>query len=114
MGTYRIGQQQDACANWVRGSIPKDFLQPVRSTIPTLILSGEWDPVTPVSMAKEIARYLPNNQLIIIPQMSHLFGGLSNEECFDNMIVDYIKDSGKSRVNSSCIKTMMPPPYKTK
>ncbi len=114
MGNYRIQQQQNACANWSRGIIPNDFLQPVYSSIPTLILSGEWDPVTPVSMAKEIARYLPNSQLIIIPQMSHTFDGLSNEACFDNMVMEYIKDSGKSKVNSSCINTMTPPPYKIK
>lgn len=114
MGAYRIQQLQAACANWSSGIIPKDFLQPVRSAIPTLILSGEWDPVTPVSMAKGIVRYLPNSQWIILPQMSHLFDGLSNEECFDNIIVAYINDSGKSRVNSSCITTMTPPPYKIK
>jgi pimeloyl-ACP methyl ester carboxylesterase len=87
MGMYRIKQQQTACANWSRGNIPDDFLQPVRSDIPVLILAGEYDPVTPVSTAKEIARYLPNSQLIVIPQMSHLFDGLSNEECFDQMVL---------------------------
>ncbi len=59
MGDYRVAQQKQACANWVRGAIPDDFLNPVRSDVPVLIVAGEWDPVTPVSMAKEIARHLP-------------------------------------------------------
>jgi hypothetical protein len=67
MGTYRIDQQTRACAQWARGKIPKDFFEPVVSKIPTLILSGGFDPVTPTSMAKEIASHLPNSTLVIIP-----------------------------------------------
>ncbi|MCA1625292.1 MAG: alpha/beta hydrolase [Acidobacteria bacterium] len=111
MGMYRIEQQQTACANWVRGNIPNDYLQPVRSDIPVLILSGEYDPVTPVSMAKEIAGYLPNSQLVVIPQMSHIFDGLSNEDCFDRIALDFIEYSGKSKLDTTCVKSMQPPPY---
>lgn len=113
MGMYRIDQQKIACDNWVRGDIPNDFLQPVRSDIPVLILAGEYDPVTPVSMAEEIARHLPNSQLIVIPQASHIFDGLSNEECFDQMVLDFIEHSGKSKINTDCVKLMQPPPYET-
>jgi pimeloyl-ACP methyl ester carboxylesterase len=111
MSMYRIEQQQTACANWTRGNISNDFLQPVRSDIPVLILAGEYDPVTPVSMAKEIARFLPNSQLVVIPQMSHMFDGLSNEECFDRIAIDFIEQSGKSKLNTDCVKSMQPPPY---
>ena len=104
MGKYRIEQQQTACSNWIRGNIPGDFLQPVRSDIRVLILSGEWDPVTPVSMAKEISRFLPNSQLVILPQMSHGFDGLSNKECFDEMAIEFIKTSGKQ----NSIQTALP------
>ena len=114
MGNYRIKQQQNACANWGRGNIPDDFLQPVRSEVPVLILSGEWDPVTPVSMAKEISRFLPNSQLVILPQMSHGFDGLSNKECFDRMAIEFMKTSGKTKLNTDCITKMQPPPYKIK
>lgn len=114
MGMYRIKQQQNACANWIRGKIPNDFLQYVSSNIPVLIIVGGYDPVTPVSMAKEIARYLPNSQLVVIPQMSHLFEGLTNEECFDRMVVDFIEQSGKSKINTDCVESMQPPSFETK
>ncbi|MEO6347995.1 MAG: alpha/beta fold hydrolase [Aquaticitalea sp.] len=114
MGKYRIQQQQQACDNWVAGSIPSDFLTAVHSDLPVLIIAGGWDPVTPVSMAKEIAVNLTNSQLVIIPQMSHTFDGLSNGECFDDMVLEFIGSSGKLKVNGACIKTMQPPPYKIK
>ena len=88
------------------------FLQPVRSDIRVLILSGEWDPVTPVSMAKEISRFLPNSQLVIIPQMSHGFDGLSNEECFDRMAIEFITTFGKTKLNTDCVAKMKPSAYK--
>ena len=114
MGSYRIAQQQRACSIWARGSIPKDFLEFVHSDIPVLIFSGEYDPVTAVSMAKEIAQHLSNSQHIIIPEMSHMFDGLSNEECFDNMAVEFINSNGKAKVKTDCITTMKPPAYKVK
>lgn len=113
MGTYRINQQQQACANWAKGIIPTDFLQPVSSSIPTLIMTGSFDPVTPPSMAKEIAKTLTNSQLIEIPYMSHMFDGLSNEQCFDNLAIEFLNNPVKKLVDTDCIKKMLPPVYKT-
>jgi pimeloyl-ACP methyl ester carboxylesterase len=114
MGTYRIDQQKRACKYWVRGDIPEDFLNPVYSNIPTLILSGGLDPVTPTSMAKEIASHLPNSTLVIIPQMSHTFDGLSQPECFDHICVNFINKPSHPEWNLDCIKEMKPEPFKIK
>ena len=113
MGTYRIDQQQQACVNWVQGIIPLGFLQPVSSAIPTLIITGSLDPVTPPAMAKEIAKTLTNSQLIEIPYMSHMFDGLSNEQCFDNLAIEFLNNPVKKLVDTECIKKMLPPGYKT-
>ncbi len=112
MGNYRVEQQMQACANWNKGTIPPGFLQPVKSNAPTLIISGSFDPVTPTSWAKEIAKTLPNSTLVIIPYMSHLFDGLSNEECFDNMVVDFITNGNKQKLKTGCVNEMKPPGYK--
>jgi pimeloyl-ACP methyl ester carboxylesterase len=113
VGTYRIDQQKSACKNWARGNIPKDFLNIIHSNVPTLIFSGGFDPVTPTSLAKEIADNLPNSKLVIIPQMSHMFDGLNNPECFDKIAVDFLNDP-HSHPDLNCIKTMTPSPYKLK
>lgn len=112
MGNYRIAQQQQACDNWTKGIIAADFLKPVVSSVPTLILSGAFDPVTPTAWAKEIAQYLPNSKLLIIPQMAHVFDGLSNESCFDNLVMQFISNPVHTVLNTDCIRQMQPPPYK--
>jgi len=114
MGNYRIQQQQNACVSWTRGNIPNDLFHPVRSEIPTLILAGAWDPITPVSMARVIAQHLSKSQLVIIPTMSHGFDGLSNGECFDKIVMEFINGSGNSKVNMDCVSAMQPPSYKIK
>lgn len=113
MGTYRIDQQKKACALWTKGKLPANFFQPVASDIPVLIISGDFDPVTPVSLAKEIAEKLSNSKMIVIPAMSHLFDGLSHEECFDNIVVGFLQYMDPQKVNSECVTGMKPPPYKT-
>ncbi|MDX2046436.1 MAG: alpha/beta fold hydrolase [Chitinophagaceae bacterium] len=110
MGTYRIDQQLQACAVWAKGKVADDFREPVKSDIPTLIISGSFDPVTPPAWAKDIASHLSNCIVVTIPQMSHMFDGLSNEECFDKLVVDFI--SNPAKINADCIEQMKPPPYK--
>ena len=114
MGTYRIDQQRQACANWARGEVPRNFFEPVHTNLPVLIISGGFDPVTPPSTAKEILSHMPNGQLVLIPFMSHMFEGLSQLECFDKMVVDFYDHPAGWKVDESCVQQMKPPPYKIK
>jgi len=113
MGDYRIKQQKNACEHWSRGIIPDDFFEPLNSSIPTLVFSGYFDPVTPPSMAEQIVQTLPNSFLISIKTMSHTSDGLSNEECFNKIIIDFL-NMPEIKPNSECIAEMLPDEYKTK
>lgn len=112
VGNYRIEQQNQACDNWVRGNIPDDFSKPIISDIPTLMLSGYFDPIAPPDMAEALVKTLPNGHLITIPTMSHTFEGLSNDDCFDRMVLEFI-DSPSRRPNTDCINLMVPVAYRT-
>ena len=114
MGTYRIDQQTGACAQWIRGNVPNDFFKPTITDIPTLILSGLYDPVTPVSSAREIASHLSNSTLVIIPEMSHTIDGLSNPECFDEICLRFINNPFNPKLTFDCIDNMRPENYKIK
>jgi len=114
MNTYRVDQQKGACSLWSKGTIPSDYLEPVNSTIPVLILSGTLDPVTPTIWAKEIASKLANSKLVIIPAMAHAFDGLSNESCFDDIVLAFIANPSDSLGNTDCVYQMKPPSFKVK
>ncbi len=68
LGDYRLRQQREACALWPRAEIERDYAQPVKSDVPVLILTGEWDPVTPPSNGERAAKTLTNSLHVVVPQ----------------------------------------------
>ncbi len=113
MGDYRIQQQRNACSHWAKGYVPDKFFEPVRSDIPTMVVAGYFDPVTPPYMAEKIVQTLTNGYLVTIPTMSHLFDGLSSPECFDKMVVEFF-NTPHTRPNSECIQQMLPGQFRIK
>jgi pimeloyl-ACP methyl ester carboxylesterase len=113
-GNYRVFQQTRACAMWPRGEIPTDFLQPVHSNAPVLIFSGNMDPVTPPKYGEEVAKYLPNSRHVIVPQAGHGMDGLSDQECVDRLIIEFMDNGSAKDLDTSCVERMAPPPFVTK
>jgi pimeloyl-ACP methyl ester carboxylesterase len=103
LGDYRYRQQKEACGLWARGTVPADFSKPVRSPAPVLILTGEWDPVTPPANGDEAARYLPNSKHVIVPHGGHGFFGLEGLDCIDGLIDRFIDTANAKDLDTSCI-----------
>jgi pimeloyl-ACP methyl ester carboxylesterase len=112
-GDSRVVQQRRACELWTRGTVPEDFFEPVAVDTPVLILCGGLDPVTPLSFSAEVARHLPNARVIVIPRMGHTEDGLSNIECFDRLLLDFLDRGSAAGLDMSCIETMLPGPVFT-
>ena len=106
LGDYRLTQQRAACALWVRGSIPSNYSEPTRSKVPALIMTGEWDPVTPPAYGDTAAKYLPNSLHVIVPHGGHGFGGLDGTECLDDLIVKFVTAGTTSGLDTSCVKNI--------
>jgi len=103
LGDYRYRQQHEACTLWPRGTVPEDYSKPVRSGAPVLILTGEWDPVTPPSNGDEAARYLPNSKHVIVPHGGHGFYGVDGLDCIDGLINQFIGTANAKDLDTSCI-----------
>jgi len=106
LGDYRLRQQREACALWPRATIPNDYSQPTRSSVSVLILTGELDPVTPLSNAEGVARYLPNSLQVIVPHGAHGFGGLEGIECIQNLNADFVSRGSTNGLDTSCVKNI--------
>jgi len=113
-GNYRVFQQTRACSLWPRGEIPADYREPVRSDVPALIFSGNLDPVTPPQRGEEVARYLPNSRHVIIPEGGHGPFGLTNIDCLDKLMLEFIEKGDAKNLDVSCVEQMKPPPFATK
>jgi pimeloyl-ACP methyl ester carboxylesterase len=103
LGDYRFRQQREACALWRSAKVPADYAKPVRSAAPVLILTGEWDPVTPPSNGDAAARYLPNSKHIIVPHGGHGFGGLDGLGCVQELLDRFLETANAKDLEASCV-----------
>jgi len=106
LGDYRLRQQREACTLWPRAEIERDYAQPVKSDAPVLILTGQWDPVTPPSNAERAAKTLTNSLNIVVPSGAHGLDGLEGMDCIDNLIVEFIERGTTKGLDTSCVKGM--------
>lgn len=113
LGDYRLRDQRAACAEWPRAPIDPGFRGPVVSDAPTLILSGQWDPVTPPSGGEQVARHLRNSLHVVVPSGAHGFGGLENASCVDRLMNDFVRAASVAALDTSCVGTIRRRPFRT-
>ena len=104
LGDYRLRQQREACSLWPRAELPKDYAEPTRSDVPVLILTGQWDPVTPPAYGDAVARHLPNSLHVVVPHGGHGFGGLEGLGCIQNLVADFVDRGATRGLDTSCMK----------
>jgi pimeloyl-ACP methyl ester carboxylesterase len=103
--TYQT-EERAICRIWnIRASDPS-LRQPVRSAIPTLLLGGEYDPITPPSNVDLVAPTLSRSYSFVFPGSGH--GVRYTDECPDYMINSFYDDPLR-RPDSSCIAAMKEP-----
>jgi pimeloyl-ACP methyl ester carboxylesterase len=78
------------CSDWKVELLPRDVLDPVRSDVPTLLLSGELDPITPPEFAAEVAAGLTRAQQVTFPGGTH--GQAFGSACANGVIQRFLDD----------------------
>ncbi|MCB1773971.1 MAG: alpha/beta fold hydrolase [Gammaproteobacteria bacterium] len=86
----RFDWQYHACRFWASGDAGEDFRSPVRSAVPSLLLAGEFDPVTPPEWAENAVRHLPNAQVFVFPAVGH--GVLDSHVCAADLTAAFLAD----------------------
>jgi pimeloyl-ACP methyl ester carboxylesterase len=71
LGRYVIDEYRNACALWPVAPVSAEFRKPVASAVPTLLISGAYDPVTPPAFADRIAASLTKARHLVSPTASH-------------------------------------------
>jgi pimeloyl-ACP methyl ester carboxylesterase len=110
---YRLRQQRAACELWPRGDVPADFADPVRVPVPTLILSGEWDPVTPPAHGDVVADWLPASRHIVLPDGGHGSGGLVNAGCIHEIVMAFMARPSPDELDTACLASVRRGPFAT-
>ena len=98
----------DACALWPIGTVAPGYHDVVRSDVPTLLLSGELDPVTPPRRAEEALAGLKHGTHVIVPGVGH---GTSSRGCVPDVIASFIDSGSGDHLDAGCVSTLARPPF---
>ena len=110
MGEYRLDQQKNACDLWVRGDLPPGFRDMYSLDIPTLIISGELDPVTPPKYGDEMASYLPQSLHVVIPNAAHGYGQ-TWENGMDDVVAQFVSQGTPYGLDTTFVEVNQRPPF---
>lgn len=88
----------DFCSSFPHGSPAKDFFEPTKSSIPTLLLSGTFDPVTPPSSAEVAMKTLSASKHIVVGA-GHI---VSPHPCIRRIVKKFVDAGDIGAANDSC------------
>ena len=98
LGTALIDAYRSACAVWPHAELPRSHWQPVRTTIPALVINGERDPVTPPAAGARLSSQLPNSIHVVLPRTGHGSFG----PCPQSMVRQLIRAGSVDGIDTSC------------
>lgn len=105
-GDARVRPTIRACGEWPKMKVSESFLDPVKSDVPVLLVSGALDPVTPPWLAERVARTLSRGRLVIAKNATH-----NSYECIENLIADFIDKGTTDGLDVSCVDKIKRPPF---
>ncbi|MDX2139799.1 MAG: alpha/beta hydrolase [Chloroflexota bacterium] len=95
---------QETCALWVPEGAEDIENEPVESDLPTLVLNGQFDPVTPPEYGEAAAETLPNSFVFTFPSLAH-GATLTGDECVTSIVLSFIDDP-ETEPDGDCIEDM--------
>jgi pimeloyl-ACP methyl ester carboxylesterase len=98
MGAGWIRSMQKTCAEWGVRRAPDSFLDAVRSDVPVLILSGDYDPATPPFVAERLVPYLPASRHVILKNATHS----TESACVRGMVSEFVDAGSAKTLDVSC------------
>ena len=96
------------CNIWQVGDAGKAFRKPVTSEIPTLFLSGKYDPVTPPVWAKKAAAGFSRGHVFSFPGIGH--GAVDSNECAPKLVRQFLHNPNK-KPHHNCLSGLSGPEF---
>jgi pimeloyl-ACP methyl ester carboxylesterase len=107
MGTDFVAGILAQCEVWPKGRRPADFNEPVRSDRPVLLLSGEFDPVTPPRYGEAVLRHLPAGRHLVAGGVGH---NVIVAGCAPRLLGRFVAMADAQGLDATCLDRLAPPP----
>lgn len=96
------------CDMWQAGTAEPNENVAITSSLPTLIVMGEYDPITPPRWGEAVAAELPNSTLVVMPGYGH--GPTAEDGCARDLMLAFIDDP-TSELDTRCVDTVAGPDF---
>jgi pimeloyl-ACP methyl ester carboxylesterase len=107
-GADMVDALKEICALWPKGPVDADLHASLHSDIPTLLLSGEADPVTPPVDAERAASGLTRHRHLILKGEGH---GQLTTGCMPIVAADFLDNPVPDKLDASCLDRHTPEPF---
>lgn len=108
MGADALDALRAVCAQWPRGDVDADFHAPLTAAVPTLLLSGTLDPVTPPGDAERVTNSLRNARHLKFEGAGH---GQLTAPCMDRVLAEFFDRADPKGLDASCLERRTQPPF---
>jgi pimeloyl-ACP methyl ester carboxylesterase len=108
LGTDQLDALDEICKLWPKGPVDADLHSALISDIPSLLLSGEADPVTPPADAERLAGGLSRHRHLILRGEGH---GQAATGCVPQLMANFLDAPDPSRLDASCLDRHRPPAF---
>ena len=101
VGKTMLDSLEASCSVWKVPPVDASFSEPIKSAIPTLLLSGEIDPATPPSWGELAMEKLTNAKHLVAPYATH---GVAYQSCANNLIAELVRTGSVKDLDGECLK----------
>ncbi|MFN8373034.1 MAG: alpha/beta hydrolase [Anaerolineae bacterium] len=101
-GHVEVDEYFKTCRYWTEDPAGDIENEPVVSDIPTLVMTGQFDPVTPPPNGELAAETLENSFVFVIPGEGH-GASLSSDECVQGLVSEFLS-SPEDEPDGSCLE----------
>lgn len=108
IGPEMVRFLQAQCEVWPVPRAPAAFKQPVDSELPVLLLSGQFDPVTPPSYAERALATLGNARHLVAPGQGHI---VQARGCMPRLMTRFIRDAEVAKLEPECLDNLAAPAF---
>jgi pimeloyl-ACP methyl ester carboxylesterase len=105
-GEARLRAYQRACGLWQKGDVPASFRDAKKLDVPVLMISGDFDPVTPPFVgASALAQYAQGKQVIVRN------GTHSSYECTERLMAEFFDRGTWQGIDTACVDQVQRLPF---
>lgn len=107
LGDTMIEAFRAACSVWPHGKRPADFHEPLKSPVPALLMSGQFDPVTPPRYGEDVLKGLPAGRHVVLKGQGH---NVVARSCMPRLLDQFIDTADAKGLDAGCLDRIAPLP----